>query len=128
MNIVPTVANLFNLDYDPRLYAGRDVLSEDYPNRIVFADGSWRDEVAFYSATNGSISYYGDEKYNNDYIISVNKEISDMIKMSNTAITTNYFKALYDGKENYENDVPSDVDDMIVPPIYRDDDENEEES
>lgn len=129
MNIVPTMANLFNLDYDPRVYAGRDVFSETYPNRIVFADGSWRDDVAFYSATNGKISYYGSESYDNDYIINVNKEISDMIKMSNTAITTNYFKALEDGKEKHEEDIP--VTNVITPLITSngsDEKENDKES
>ena len=122
MNIVPTMANLFNLDYDPRLYAGRDVLSETYPNRVVFADGSWQDDVAFYSATTGNISYFGEKKYDNEYIINVNKEISDMIKMSNTAITTNYFKALEDSTDKYEvkEDLP-----VVVPPSNSSSDEKE---
>lgn len=122
MNIVPTMANLFNLDYDPRLYAGRDVFSETYPNRVIFADGSWQDDVAFYNATTGNISYFGEKKYDNDYIINVNKEISDMIKMSNTAITTNYFKALEDSTDKYEvkEDIP-----VVVPPINNGSDEKE---
>lgn len=130
MNIVPTMANLFNLDYDPRLYAGHDVLSEDYPNRIVFADGSWKDDIALYSATSGKVSYYSDKTYDNEYIISVNKEISDMIKMSNTAITTNYFNALEEGKEKHEEIIPPNIDDMTVPPIYGsgDDQEKKDES
>ena len=53
MNIVPTLANLFNLDYDPRLYAGYDILSPDYENRVVFSDGSWQDSKGFYNAATG---------------------------------------------------------------------------
>ena len=30
VNLTPTIANLFNLDYDPRLYMGSDVLSDEY--------------------------------------------------------------------------------------------------
>ena len=51
MNIVPTIANLFDLEYDPRLYAGDDILSESYDNRVIFADGSWKDEKAYYNAS-----------------------------------------------------------------------------
>lgn len=129
MNIVPTMANLFNLDYDPRLYAGRDVLSETYPNRVVFADGSWQDNVAFYSATTGNVSYYGEKEYDNEYIINVNKEISDMIKMSNTAITTNYFKELVDGSQKYETNIKEDIP-VVVPPTTNSSDkkENDKES
>lgn len=124
MNIVPTMANLFNLDYDPRLYAGRDVLSETYPNRVIFADGSWQDDVAFYNATTGNVSYFGEKKYDNEYIINVNKEISDMIKMSNTAITTNYFKALDDGMKKYETNIPDEIP-VIVPSSNSGSDEKE---
>lgn len=101
MNILPTLANLFDLDYDPRLYAGYDLFSEDYPDRVVFADGSWQDAIAFYNATTGKITYFGDETYDSEYIIAVNKEISTLIKMSNTAITSDYFNALFKGIEKH---------------------------
>lgn len=112
MNILPTIANLFDLKgYDPRLYAGHDILSADYENRVIFADGSWQDPVAFYNATTSQITYYGDEKYNVEYIKAVNKNISTVIKMSNTAITSNYFKALYDGIDKHTVKQQEDIED-----------------
>lgn len=102
MNIVPTVANLFDLDYDPRLYMGQDLFSETFNNRLVFADGSWQTKDAFYNATSGKISYYGDVKYTNEQIIENNQEIRDMIKMSNLAITSNYFDYLGKGLKKYQ--------------------------
>lgn len=101
MNILPTMANLFNLDYDPRLYMGEDILSPNYintyKNRVIFADGSWQSDIAFYNATTGKISYFGDKTYTQEEIVTYNKEINNMIKMSNLAITTNYFKYLDEG-------------------------------
>lgn len=101
MNILPTVANLFDLDYDPRHYIGEDILSPTYinshKNRVILADGSWEDKNASYSATNGEITYFSDKTYDNQDIILYNQEISNMIKMSNLAITTNYFKYLSEG-------------------------------
>lgn len=94
MNILPTLANLFDLDYDPRLYAGHDLLSADYPNYVVFADGSWQSDIAYYSASTGRITYYGDEKYTSDEIQEINKRIRNEIKMDNLAIQTNYFEYL----------------------------------
>ncbi len=34
INLTPTLANLFNLDYDPRYYMGTDVFSDDYLNMV----------------------------------------------------------------------------------------------
>lgn len=101
VNIVPTIANLFNLDYDPRLYVGSDLLSKDYENRLVFADGSWQTPVGFYKASTGKISYFSEDRYTNEEIVAINAEVSNMIKYSNLAITTNYFNHLNTEKKKY---------------------------
>ena len=107
MNILPTIANLFDLDYDPRLYVGEDILNPSYTtsykNRVIFADGSWENDKAVYNATTGKVKYLTDFKYTNEEIIKYNKEISNMIKMSNLAITTNYFAYLNEGLAKYNN-------------------------
>ena len=102
MNIVPTVANLFDLDYDPRLYAGYDILSETYENRVIFADGSWKDEVAYYNASTGKL-YYNDTnvKYTTEEIKEINDKVNNKISMSNLAIKKNYFNYLENEKKKY---------------------------
>lgn len=105
MNLTPTIANLFDLDYDPRLYAGRDILSDTYENRVVFADGSWKDPVAFYNASTGKISYSEpNTTYTSEEIKEINNSIKNRISMSNLAIRTNYFKYLEDAKDKYRVD------------------------
>lgn len=101
VNIVPTIANLFNLNYDPRYYMGTDLLSEDYENKIVFADGSWQTPVGFYYASTGKMAYFGEDRYTNDKILEINSNVSNMIKYSNLAIKTNYFEHLYNELEKY---------------------------
>lgn len=109
INLVPTIANLFNLDYDPRLYMGEDILAtnykDSYKNRVIFADGSWENDKALYNATNGTITYFGSDVYTNEEIIKYNKEINNMIKMSNLAITTNYFAYLDKNLKENENGI-----------------------
>lgn len=105
MNIVPTVANLYGLDYDPRLYVGKDILSKSYVSRAYFADGSWQDEKAFYNATTGKIEYSGDEMYSAEEIQAINKSVNDKIKMSNLAIKTNYFSYLDEKLNPVKDDV-----------------------
>ena len=94
VNILPTLANLFNLDYDPRLYGGTDLLSSDYPNIVAFADGSWRSPIAYYDATSGKVKYLSDATYTDEEIIKINNSISNEIAMDNLAIKTNYFNYL----------------------------------
>ena len=112
MNIVPTIANLFDLDYDPRLYAGEDLLSDDYSKRAYFANGSWQDEKAYYNATTSKITYTNEDiTYTTEEIQKINKDIDAKIKMSNLAIKTNYFKHLYDSiKENEIKETTTKVD------------------
>ncbi len=94
INLLPTLANLTNLDYDPRLYMGTDLFSEDYVSRVVFADGSWKDENAYYNAAKSQISYYGDKEYTNEEIIAINDEITLKMEMSTKAIKNDYFTYL----------------------------------
>ncbi len=103
MNIVPTVANLFDLDYDPRYYAGHDLMDKNYEDRVIFADGSWRDKKAYYNASTGKVTYVDDnDKYSDEVVASINKDIKNRISMSNLAIRTNYFKYLYSKIDEYE--------------------------
>ncbi len=103
MNIVPTISNLFDLEYDPRLYVGQDLFSKTFKNRIVFADGSWQDDKAFYNASIGKITYYnGNSTYTSAEIKDINKEVKNKISMSNLAIKTNYFNYLENTKNEYK--------------------------
>ena len=104
INILPTLANLFALDYDARFYVGQDLFSENYENRVIFTDSSWMDDKAFYNALNGTITYLTDEKYTTEEIQKINQAIYNKKEMSRLAITSNYFdyleKALQERKEN----------------------------
>ena len=55
INILPTILNLFGVEHDPRFYMGTDLLSEDYESMVVFADGSWKNEYAYYNASKSDI-------------------------------------------------------------------------
>ena len=94
MNILPTLANLFNLDYDPRLYLGYDLFSEDAVSLTVFADGSWKNEVGYYDASKNKVNYYGDKKYTPEEIKAINKDINNKMAISEKAIENNYFNYL----------------------------------
>ena len=104
INILPTLANLFDLDYDPRLYMGTDLLSSDYESRVVFADGSWKNERAYYNAANGRIKNYTDSPYSSEEVKAINEKVSYQMKMSSLAIKNNYFKYLKTQLDKYKEE------------------------
>ena len=95
VNILPTIANLFNLNFDSRYSVGEDLFSNDYESRIIFADSSWKNEIGFYDASTSNMIYYSNYEYKIDDIIKINENIENKIKYSNLAIQHNYFSYLY---------------------------------
>ena len=117
MNILPTIANLFNLDYDPRFYLGEDLFSEDFSDRVVFADSSWEDAIARYDAGSGTVTYFGNETYSTKELQAINTEIYQKKEMSKLAIMNNYFDYLekkLDEKKGEESDTNEETDDSGV--------------
>ena len=104
MNLTPTLANLFNLNYDPRLYFGQDSLSDDYQSIVVFADGSWKNEHAYYNAGTSKIIYY-DDFYKIEDVKKISSDISMQLKMSSLAIKNNYFNYLNKSLLKYKVEV-----------------------
>ena len=108
VDLLPTILNMFDMNYDPRYYMGTDIMSEN-DGRVVFADGSWQDNIGFYRATSGRFTETNDMglTHTDEEILLINQEISSKQKMSALAIKNNYFKYLYEGLEKYK--VNSDI-------------------
>lgn len=100
VNILPTIANLFNLEYDSRYYAGSDLFSNDYQSLVAFADGSWKNEYAYYDAATSKVVYYQDKTYSLQEIKEINEYVSNKIKYSNLAIQHDYFNYLNNALKN----------------------------
>lgn len=118
VDLLPTLLNMFDINYDPRLYIGNDIMDKDYKGRVAFVDGSWQDNIGFYRATNGKFTETNDEgkTYTTEELMEINTEISNEQKMSRLAIKNNYFKYLFEGLEKYKveevqttNDVEKDA-------------------
>ena len=101
INLTPTLANLFNLDYDPRYYMGTDVFSDDYLNIVAFADGSWKNSDVYYNASSGSIKYYTSNEYTTDELIRINNIVTNRMQISESIIRNNYFNYLENKINSY---------------------------
>lgn len=106
IDLLPTLLNMFNIEYDPRLYLGTDVFSDSHQSRVVFADGSWQNEVGYYNSPSSKMNYYvNDFTYSNEELKSINQEIKTRQKMSASAIKSNYFKYLGNGIDKYQKTI-----------------------
>ena len=103
VNLTPTLANLFDLSYDPRLYVGKDIFSNTYENRVIFSDGSWQDNKGHYSSPLGKFipTNVGDS-YEKEELKKINQEVGQRILLSQLAIKTNYFQSLYARFNSYK--------------------------
>ena len=100
IDLLPTLLNMFNLNYDPRLYLGNDIFSE-YDDKAIFADGSWQDAKGFFSVTKGKfIPVNEEDTYTEDELYNINSEIIGKQKMSALAIN-NYFESLFNKINEY---------------------------
>lgn len=86
MDILPTVANLLGLDFDPRLYAGTDYFSDE-KKLVSFPDGEWISEEGQYDAAADRFS--GD--LSSDQVSSINIELQNLYTVSKMIYLSNYF-------------------------------------
>ena len=92
IDVLPTVLNLFNIEYDSRIIIGKDILDDSSEGLVIFADHSWLNEYGAYSATNGTFSGSKDDDYVN-YICSL---VENRYLMSRNILIQDYYKLLFD--------------------------------
>ena len=90
---VPTIANLFNLDYDPRLYIGKDAFSSSNP--VIFTNGDWLTDKGIYDYSTGKFTPKG-EMPDQSYIDSINKQVQNQINISYLILDESYFEVRKD--------------------------------
>ncbi len=89
-DILPTIANLFDLNYDPRYYEGKDYFSNE-ETTVIFTNGSWITNRAMYYASSGGNKKI-DPTVDDTYIQAVNKRVSDYMYVYEQTQRLDYFK------------------------------------
>ena len=94
LDIMPTLANLFNLPYDSRLVMGRDIFSDSDP-LVVFSNRSFlTDKGKYNAATNifipsDDLNWSEDEA--NEYAVTVHEQVENMFKYSAAILDNDYY-------------------------------------
>lgn len=94
LDIVPTLSNLFGLEYDSRLLIGRDVFS-DQEAIALWTNYSWVTEQGKYDSATGD--YYPNPGFTEDqaYIDRINKIVANKLYFSREVPATDYYGVLF---------------------------------
>ena len=90
LDILPTISNLFGVEYDSRLMCGRDVLSDQMA--IAFwMDGSWKTTLGSYNGNNGKFTPAEGVEVDENYIKSMTAYAQNKKTYSKAVTYYNYF-------------------------------------
>ncbi len=95
LDILPTLSNLFGVEYDSRLLVGRDVFSEEIP-LVIWPDYSWLTDKGYYINSSGTfIPTVEGEDVSSEYIDAVKAIVSDKITFSRNVLNYDYYSYVY---------------------------------
>ena len=90
IDILPTIYNLFGIDYDSRLLMGSDIFSNS-EHIVILSDRSFITSKGKYNSITGEFS---NPNVSKEYIDNINKIINDKFKMSSLILEKDYYKEL----------------------------------
>jgi phosphoglycerol transferase MdoB-like AlkP superfamily enzyme len=94
VDVLPTISNMFGLEFDSRLYMGRDIFSEKAP-LIVFNNSSWITDRGSYNAITGKAVANDGSALPQDYVDRINNEVSNRFAVSTRILDHDYWRALF---------------------------------
>lgn len=94
LDIVPTLLNLFGIEYDSRLLVGRDVFSDATP-LVLWNNRSWITEKGRYDARTKEFIPNKGVKEDESYVETVKKIVSNKIAFSDQILEKDYYRVLF---------------------------------
>ena len=90
-DVLPTIYNLFGIDYDSRLMTGKDILSNN-DGLVILNNRSW--------VTNNGTYFSGNSKFinktdvSNDYVKEINNLVKNRLLLAKLIVKSDYYKYL----------------------------------
>ena len=110
IDIMPTLCNLFGIEYDSRLYIGKDILSDTDPI-VVFANRSFITDKVMYNTKTKETIMLTDGELPDKYISNMQKVVNNMFKISAAIVENNYYSYI-------EEFTPYGIDKALYPEKY----------
>ena len=96
LNILPTILNLFDIEYNPNYYIAENALSNDYNGLVFFSDYSWYDGNVYVSG--GEVVNNG--KISDEDLEMMNYYVNYLERKNDLTLKCDYFKKI---KKNTTN-------------------------
>ena len=94
LDILPTVLNLFGIDYDSRLLMGTDIMSDSLP-LVIYSNRSFITDKCRYNSLTKQMIPHGDKSCTDEEIKSLNNIIYNKFKFSKLILENDYYRKLY---------------------------------
>lgn len=94
MDILPTLSNLFGLEYDSRLLMGQDILS-DSPPLVYLSNRSFITDKVMYNSETGESILLTDEALPKNYISNINNIVKNKFTVSKTVLQEDYYRKIF---------------------------------
>ena len=95
LDIVPTLLNLFGIEYDSRLLVGRDVFSDAAP-LVLWNNRSWITDKGRYDARTKEFTPNKGVKVDDSYVENMKKIVSNKITFSDQILENDYYRVLFE--------------------------------
>jgi len=95
LDVLPTVLNLFGIEYDSRLLIGKDILSNSEPI-VIFSDRSFITDKGRYNAVTGEFIPNEGVTVEEGYVEEISSSIYNKYKMSALILDNDYYRYLWE--------------------------------
>lgn len=92
IDILPTVLNLFGIQYTEEFYIGRDIFDPNYGGYAFFSDYSWYDGNVY--VENGTVTSQRKKNTDEEYILQMNALINSLIQQNDLTLKYDYLRRL----------------------------------
>lgn len=92
IDVLPTVLNLFGMEYDSRIIMGKDILSSS-PGLAIFKDKSWVTDKGTYYASTGK--FVARDEVDDDYVRNINNVVNNRTAISRMIVVNDYYKYIF---------------------------------
>ena len=101
IDMAPTIANLFDLKHDTRLFMGNDIFNEE-ENIVIFQNASWYNQLGYFSSANANFTPFNEDKTMTDEEVqNINKIVKKKLNVSSLIYTEDYFS----NRKNIERNI-----------------------
>lgn len=93
LDIIPTILNLFGVEYDARLFMGQDIFSAASA-LVMFSNQSYITDKVMYNSKTGEVTKLVEEELPEDYVKTVSSIVRNKFSISAAIITNDYYSYL----------------------------------